>query len=155
MSYQLDMSGRIEYTSTKTVLALANTFSSTVSINSTEKRKLIAIMKKLDRPKKTYIYKIFAALLFLLIKDAHISYLVIDKEYTGQETKIIDTLQYLYRNIQQEMPKIIFDFIGKRSNAHLLGINTYRRNQKPGKTISAEELLGILYTKKRLEGSLR
>ena len=68
MTYQIDQSGKIESTSKLTVVAVANGVIRSIVIKGVEKRRLITAMKNLDYPKTNYVYKIFAALIFMIIQ---------------------------------------------------------------------------------------
>ena len=96
MSYQIDQSGKIEFTSRATVLALANGKVKSIKITAVEKQKLLKAVKEIESPKQNYVYKIFATLIFLMIRDEKIRTVEIDKEYPGHESIIKDTLIYLY-----------------------------------------------------------
>jgi len=69
-SVQIDQSGKVEDTNKLTIVALANGKLKSLKISAVEKQKLVKTMRILDYPKKAFIYKIFAGLVFLLIKKS-------------------------------------------------------------------------------------
>lgn len=54
-------------------------------------------MRILDFPKRTFIYKIFAGLVYLLLKDEKIEEVVIDKEYPEHEATIKNIIIQLFQ----------------------------------------------------------
>lgn len=146
MSYQIDQSGKIENTSKNTYLALANSKTKVIKISSTEKRKLIQMIKELRRPHRTYIFQIFAALVFLVLKDVKLSDVIIDTEYSGHQASIKEVLIQLFQRFEKESPEINFGFVGKKSNAHLAAIEAFRNERQVNLTVLAEDLLTLLYT---------
>lgn len=149
MAYQIDQSGKIEKTNKATVVALANRKKKTVKITAIEKQKLLAALREIELPRTNYIYKVFAALIFILIKDEAVNTLEIDKEYTGHESIIKDTLIYLYRKINQSMPEITFLSVGKKSNSHRIALATFQSKIKPTIIVKGEKVLRILYVKEK------
>lgn len=152
--YQIDQSGKIEHTNKHTVITLANGHTFTLRISAVEKRKLIKIMLELDYPKLNYMQKTFAALIFILIKDAKLHEIIIDKEYPEHEADIKNMLIDHFKKWKIKPPEIYFGLIGKRANAHIYGIATYRERRKPNFIVKTEDLLKLMYGKikeKRLE----
>ena len=91
MHIEIDQSGKVEQTGKTTVIAYANGSSRSLRISAAEKQKLIRILKENKHPKTTYVYTIFATLIFALLQGARVSdedYVIIDKEYPGQEPTI-------------------------------------------------------------------
>lgn len=146
MAYQIDQSGKIENTAKHTYIALANNKTLIVKISSTEKRKLIKTIRELRRPHKTYIYQIFAALIFLLLKDEKMKEVIIDTEYYGHHTSIKEVLVQLFQRFEKKTPEINFGYVGKKSNAHLAAIEAYREKREVDITTKAEDVLKILYS---------
>lgn len=144
----IDQSGKIENTKNLTVVAYSNGKSKSIKISAVEKRKLIAVFKKLDFKSKVYIYKIFAGLIFLLIKDSKIIDLVVDKEYPGQEPLIKDIIIKLFDRFKYQVPNIHFDLIGKENNAHVIAIETFRGNLKADIIINSKDIISLFYGKK-------
>jgi len=146
MAYQIDQSGKIEQTNRQTIVALANGKKRTVKITSTEKQKLIKTILELDKPKKKYVHKIFAALLFLLLKDEGIKEpIMIDKEYYGHEADIKNILLQIFEKHQGKTPDIKFGLVGKKSPAHDSGIKVFRKEDRPTVIAKAKDILEVLY----------
>lgn len=153
MTYQIDQSGKIENTSKLTVVAVANGVSKSIVIKGVEKRKLISAMKSMDYPKTNYIYKIFAALIFLLIRRFNKDEIIyIDREYPGHESVIKDILIWLFSKENNSLPQIIFSLVGKHSPAHCLAISIFRGNSKPDLITTANEILKLFYAPKQKLG---
>jgi hypothetical protein len=153
MKYQIDQSGKIENTSKLTVVAVANGVSKSIVIKGVEKRKLISAMKSLDYPKTNYVYKIFAALMFLLIRKFNKNEIIfIDREYPGHESVIKDILIWLFSKKSSSLPQINFSLIGKDSPAHHLAISVFRSESKPDLVTSANEILRLFYTPRQKLG---
>ncbi len=148
MKYYIDQSGKIENTKSLTVVAYAGSETKSLKISAVEKRKLIFVLKKLEGPNKIYIYKIFAGLIFLLLKDCKIQDVVIDKEYPGQEPIIKDLILKLFQNNNIKVPNIHFGLIGKENNSHSIAIETYRGNLKPNIIVNSREVFELFYAKK-------
>lgn len=72
--YQIDQSGKVEDTKKLTIVAFANGKIKSLKISAVEKRKLIKAMRELDRPRKIFIFKIFAALIYLLFKNEKLNF---------------------------------------------------------------------------------
>jgi hypothetical protein len=129
---EVDQSGRVEFTSTHTVLALSNSLQGAIRISGQIKREILQHLRnraRMRRTPKTYYLQIFAAGLFLLLRDVldQLDSIVIDQEYPGKEAK----------------EKITFRSIGKSSHAHHLALETYRGDKPPKHTISLQDLLAL------------
>lgn len=145
MAYQIDQSGKIENTAKSTYIALANGKTLIVKISSVEKRRLIKTMKELRPPHRTYIFQIFAALIFVLLKEEKLQEVFIDTEYSGHQASIKEVLVQLFERFQKKLPEISFGFVGKKSNAHLAAIGAYRGDIQVVFTVKAEDILKLLY----------
>lgn len=145
MKYQIDQSGKVEDTNKLTIVAVADGKSKTLKISAKEKQKLIKVMRELDRPKKIFIYKMFAGLIFLLIKNERMDRIIIDKEYPGHEAFIKEIILQLLRGVKAKPPQIDFSFIGKQSLAHKIAIETFRGIRKADMIIKAKEVLALFY----------
>lgn len=148
MQVQIDQSGKIEDSNRLTIVAFANGKVKSLKISAVEKQKLIKIMRELDHPKKTFIFKIFAGLIFLLVKSDKIQELIIDKEYPGHEGIIKDVLSNLFRKIYNKVPNIEFSEIGKKNQAHIKAIAVFKGKEKPDIIVRADDVLNILYQQK-------
>ncbi len=149
MKVYIDQSGKIENTGKLTVVAYANGKVRSLKISAVEKRKLLAVMKRLDKQSATCVYKVFAALVFLLIKGQRISEVVVDKEYPGHEGTIKNVLKNLFEKGNLVFPEIGFTEITKKSPAHKAAISVYRGENKPDLTVKAGNILGLFFTKKK------
>ncbi len=149
MVYQIDQSGKVEDTSSLTIVAVANGKTKTLKIAGREKRKAILVLRKQDYPKKVFIYKLFAALIYLLLKGEKISEVIIDKEYPGHEATIKLILVNFYRKFQKLSPQIHFMEITKNSPAHKIAIETYRGKIKPDMVVNSEEVLILFKSNKK------
>lgn len=147
--FQIDQSGKIEHTSKLTIVALANGKKKSIKISATEKQKLLAALKELEYPKTNYIYKFFATLIFILIKDEKIDTLEVDREYYGHESVIKDMLISLHSRYNLKMPDVTFLLIGKKSNSHKLALGTFQTKLKPTIIVQAEYVLEVFYAKEK------
>lgn len=151
MQYQIDQSGKIEDTNKLTIVAFANGKAKSLKISAVEKQKLMKVMRELDYPRKIFVFKIFAGLIYLLlIKEKWNSgdSLLIDREYPGHEGIIKDVLSNLFRKTINKSPIIEFSEIGKKSLAHLKAIAVFRGKVKPDITVRADDVLNVLYQQK-------
>lgn len=149
MKVEIDQSGKIEDTRRLTIVAFADGKARTLKISGVEKRKLIKSMRALDYPQKVYIYKIFAGLIFFLLKDQEIKDAVIDKEYPGHEPLIKDLIFNLFAKAKQKAPKINFALIGRDSLAHKIALEVFRGKKKADIIIKAKGALGLFYATKK------
>jgi len=149
MKCYIDQSGKVENTSKLTVVAYANGKVRSLKISAVEKRKLLAVMKKVDGLNTTYVYRIFAALVFLLIKGQRISDIVIDKEYPGHEGVIKNILKNLFERTGALFPEVIFFEITKTNPAHKAAISVYRGEKKPNLVVKTEDILNLFFGKKK------
>jgi len=145
MRYQIDQSGKVEDTNKLTIVAVADGKAKTLKISAKEKQRLIKVMRELDYPKKIFIYKILAGLIFLLIKNESIKEVLIDKEYPGHEAFIKEIILQLFRRVKINPPKINFSFIGKQSLAHKIAIETFRGKIRANMIVKAKEVLALFY----------
>ena len=145
MTYQIDQSGKVEDTNKLTVVAYANGKIKSVKIGSVEKQKLLTAMRTLDHPKRNYVYKIFAALIYFLLADESVDSVVIDHEYTGHEESIIGILTQLLHKNSKNIPTIRFGYVGKSSPAHQAALDVFRDKKEADIIVNAKEVLGLLY----------
>lgn len=150
MNYLIDQSGKIEHTGDVTVVCLANGKTKTIQIGAGEKQKLIRAMRQLDYPKKTFIFKIFAALIFLVLEGEKVSKVSIDREYPNHEQDIKLFLIQHFRKSRKSVPEISFARVENTNNAHKIGLETFQKKRKPDVKVTQDEILGLIYgTKKR------
>lgn len=131
-----------------TVLALANGQRYAILIPPKIARMCVRELrrKRVKAPKLQV--RLFAAALFLLLKDhmdEHLS-ILIDREYVGLDKDIQRQLLRLLRQggITVNEDQISFGHIGKKSPAHDLAIAVYREKIKPDRVIQAKEMLAAL-----------
>ena len=148
-NYLIDQSGKVEHTAKPTIVALANGKILTIKISAVEKRKLIGAMKEIDFPKQFYVYKIFATLIFILLKKAKTKRVIIDREYPGHESIVKDMLIYLFTKNELNLPEIEFGLVGKKVAAHIKGLATYQGKIKPTIIVKTEEILEVIYSNKK------
>ena len=145
---QVDQSGLIGKTSVNTVLAFSDQISYAILIPARVKRAGLEYLRRRRPPFKLPYLKLFAAGLFLLLKDHlhQLELVTIDTEFTGLEGHIKGMLLRYIRRIDPSFSKdkITFRRIGKGSRAHLKAIETYRENLKPDRVVTQEELLALL-----------
>ena len=129
MRVEIDQSGKIEDTSRQTVLSYSNSKSKTLIILPKDKKLIQKLFRKAGRP-TMYVYRTFAVMIYLLIKDdlKQIDQIIIDKEYQGYDKLIKQFILELCQKFNNKIePDIIhFKEIGKKSNAHKIAINGYR-----------------------------
>lgn len=147
--FQIDQSGKIENTNQVTVIAFANGKTKSIQIGASEKQKLIKVMRVLDFPKKTYIYKIFSALIYLLLQNEKIDIIEIDIEYPKHEADIKLILTQYFQRTQKLIPEIRFKKIGKKSEAHKTALAVFNHKLKPNIRVKAEEVLIVVYRTKK------
>jgi len=141
MRYRIDQSGKIENTSKATVVAFSNDTSKAVLVRARTKRQLQEMFRRRGKI-RLFIYRIFAALIFLLIKDelSHIKQIVIDTEYPGKE-KLIERILLEYIGLHQlEAPAIYFQRVGNKSKVHYTAYDVFVGKKKPDKVVKLEEL---------------
>lgn len=145
--YQIDQSGKIEQSNKPTILCLANGKHFTIKISAVEKQKAIKALLKLRHPHKTYIYDIFSALAYILLRSKSVRTVEIDIEYPGHQAGIKERLIQYFGN--QKTPDIHFGLVGKNCNAHKMALNVFHRNTKPDNIITAERVLKVIYSTKK------
>ena len=138
---QIDQSGKIENMSKYTVVAFSNDTSKAVLVRARTKRQLQEMFRKRGKI-RLFIYRTFAALIFLLIKDelSQIKQIVIDTEYPGKE-KLIERILLEYIRLHQlEEPAIYFQRVGNKSKVHYASYDVFTGKKKPNKIIELKEL---------------
>ncbi|MBL7158852.1 hypothetical protein ISS85_00030 [Candidatus Microgenomates bacterium] len=149
MKYQIDQSGKVEDTNRLTVVAFANGKTRSLKISGVEKQRLVKSMRALDYPRKVFIYKIFAGLVFILLKGQRIREVVIDKEYPGHEPLIKDLILNLFIRTKGQAPKISFSQIGRESRAHKIALEVFRGKRKPDIIVKADQIFRLFYQTKK------
>lgn len=143
MRIEIDQSGKIEETHRDTVLAMANGVTETVRITARTKRRLQEAYRRAGRP-RDYIVGVFSAALYLLVKRyvKVMHEIVIDTEYPGHEQLIIAILESkLGEERTNFLPLILFRSIGKRSNAHISALTTFKKPSKASAVLNYEAII--------------
>ncbi|MEK7172679.1 MAG: hypothetical protein AAB740_01730 [Patescibacteria group bacterium] len=148
MICEIDQSGKVEDTKKLTVVCFANGKVKTLLITAREKRKALIAMRVIDKPKKTFVFRIFAGLIFLLVQDEAIETIAIDEEYPEHEATIKFILLTLFQKFSEQTPSIYFQRIGKKSMAHIKGIAVFRGKSKPDMVATAKDILELFYNKR-------
>lgn len=146
MIVQIDQSGKLEKTNTPTVIGFSNGKSRALLISAADK--LVLKQHFRDRGKRrAYIYKCFAAIIFLLLRDEpQIELAIIDTEYPGQESIIKSYLLNFFRASGRDdidKSSFVFKAIGRSSRGHTVVYRAYTGKAPSGK-LSAEKLLELL-----------
>lgn len=149
MKFIIDQSGKVENTQKLTVVSCSNGKAKTLVISAVQKRKLLAVMQNMYWPKKVIVFRIFAGLVFLLIKNEKIDVLIIDREYPGQEAIIRDVIVSLFKKARKNPPEINFKEIGKKAKAHQVALETFQGKRKPDMFVKAVDVLRLFYKNKQ------
>ena len=140
----IDQSGKVEYTNKQTVVAYSNGRNKALFISSISKKKIQKVFRDAGKP-DLFVYKTFAILIYLLIKEDinKLSIITIDREYTSKESLIKKYLLEIIRKGGHAVDPndIHFAEIGKHSPAHTKAINTYRKRTKPELIIKDSDIL--------------
>jgi len=152
MKIYIDQSGKIEETAKPTVLAFSNNTQGSLIILAKDKKEIQKIYRQLKKP-KMFTIQTFSALVYLLLEKHKIrrKMITLDEEYKGQNSIIksyIIQLAGKQNKIKTESGDVHFTRIGKRSNAHKLAIECFRR-RKADFTIKSKEVIALtmLYEK--------
>ena len=131
-----------------TVLALSNDLRRAILVPAQVKRALTQKLRDRGKSKTRATIQLFAAGLFLLLKDTlpRVNQIVIDVEYTGYDADIQSMLLNWIWQVDPAFEKecLVFHRIRKGSPAHRLAIEVYRGRQKADKQVSESDLLAIL-----------
>ncbi|MFH1713419.1 MAG: hypothetical protein ABH896_04550 [Candidatus Jacksonbacteria bacterium] len=145
MQVQIDQSGKIEFTSKHTVLALSNKYNHSILISAKVKRRAQEFFRKHGRP-NLFVYQTFAIGVYLLLRTKlnEIDAVIIDQEYPGHEKTIKSMICELLSLSKLKMPEIIFQRIGKASNAHKMAYDCFVKKVKADKIISYKEMVELI-----------
>lgn len=149
MQVDVDLSGRIEVTTHRSVMALANGKTYSILLPASEKKAVLSALKS-KKPgwsrKLTRVF-VFSALLFLLLKEhiSKLSLIIIDPEYPGHEPIKKDRVMTHCRKHGLEVYADQFTFrrVGKKSPAHELAIRVFRGNEQPDVALKSRDLLKL------------
>lgn len=144
MKIEIDQSGKIEDTNKNTVIAFSNHKFKSIFISAKNKREIQKFFRRIGKP-RIFVYKTFAILIFLLIKNnlKEISQIIIDEEYPGKSPLIKNFLFQEVRKIKPSFSKqdIVFYRIGKKSRAHFLAYGAAIGKRKADMEVGAREIL--------------
>lgn len=146
MHIKIDQSGKIEDTRANTAIAFSNGKSKSILIDRREKRKVEKIFRENNKG-HVFIFKIFAILIFLLIKDnlIEIQHISIDLEYPGKDYLIKDYLLRMIRGHRSfDKRDVVFIKVGRKTKAHELAINAYRGHIKPDIIVTKEDIIPFI-----------
>lgn len=146
MRIEIDQSGKIENTNRPTVVAFSNSKSETLIVDGRTKKQIQNLFRRAGNA-KIFIYKTFAVLIFLLVKE-HLystSQIVIDREYPGHDKLIKHLIAEvcLKTGVKFDAKMVHFSEIGKKSRAHDLAIRAFRAKRGDIK-IKYKDLLKVL-----------
>lgn len=129
MRIEIDQSGKIENTNRLTVIAYSNDHKKSILITAKDKKIIQSVFRKIGQP-KIFIYKLFAVLIFVLIRDSlrKINQIIIDREYVGYENLIKKFIIEIAKHNGKKIEGGIIHFysIKKKSRAHKIAISIYR-----------------------------
>lgn len=150
MLFQIDQSGKIEHTNKDTVMGMSNGKTRTVKIAARNKRLLQERCRIRDQG-RVYMYRSFAALIFLLIKEDLnlITDLIIDVEYPGQNKVIKDILLEFLRTEKLNEPEITFLRIGSTPAVHYVAYDVFCGRKSPDKIVTLEEISNLVILRRR------
>lgn len=144
MRIEIDQSWKIEKTEKDTILAFSNKIERAVRFSAEDKRYLQKFFRNYGEP-RLFVYKTFAALVFLLIEPflPQVSQIIIDKEYPGYEALITGYLWGLLqgRTKRLSLEDIDFALIGEKSRAHSVAYLTFVGERKEDVVVKLDEIL--------------
>lgn len=142
--FEADQSVRVEELTDDTIIAIANNENKrAIIITSRVKRRLLEYYRRLGKPKQ-FAPHVFVAGMVLLVLNSEfrVDELVVDIEYPGYETSIIDLLQ-------KHSPKltVYFSIIGKKSPAHFAAYGVHKGKIKFNQSAGFDEILAVINKK--------
>ncbi len=119
MVIEIDQSGRVEYTSHKTIIG--DSLGNIVGLSTKDKRTLQKLYREADKP-RVFVTELFSALVALLIKKSWnpTRMYMIDTEYPGKSETIKSSIIKISHKlgISLEAHQLSFGGVGKTSKAH-------------------------------------
>jgi hypothetical protein len=147
MIIEIDQSGKIEDTSKSTIVAFSNDIAGSILISAKEKREIQETFRRAGKS-RVFVYKLFAILIFVLIKKhlKKIEAIIADEEYPGWGFQIKDYLLTQIRKVRTDFDKnnINFKQIGKKSRAHFLAYAVYKNKRKPDLEVGQKDILKFI-----------
>ena len=144
MNIEIDQSLKIECTEKDTVVAFSDHIFASILIRAKDKREIQKIFRNINQS-KVFVYKLFAVLIFILIKDYlnKITEIIIDEEYPGKNKIITDSLMREIKNVKPDFDRsnIIFQQIGKNSKAHFVAWGVAMNKKLPDRVLGLKEIL--------------
>ena len=144
--YRIDQSGKVEYTSHDTVVAFSNSKKCAILLKASDKRILQEAFRQASKS-RIFPYRIFALLIFLLLKKERFQELIIDTEYPGRADLIKNYLLHDFRKIGREIDPttIRFHQVGKSCEAHWHGYYVFKHHRKAEIITTAKEVLREIF----------
>ncbi len=145
---EVDQSGKIERTQVNTALAFSDGIEASILILAVDKRECVRKLRQRGESGRTMYLKLFAAALFLLLKDYldQLGVITIDVEYPGKDAEIramlLDRIWKIEPTFSKE--RIVFRRIGKKSSSHRKALAVYRGEEQPDRIVKARELLRLV-----------
>lgn len=145
MQVEVDQSGKIGKTNEDTVLALSNGECYAIMIPRTVKQECLRILRERRISGEELYLRFFAVGLYYLLR-AHIQRInlaIIDIEYPGHEAMIKQRLYNLLHRvgIAVQRNQISFGFVGKKSRAHVVALETFQRKRIPDQVLTVNDIL--------------
>lgn len=152
MKYQIDQSGKIEQTNKNTVIAFSNGKQRAVLIPRKVKRQIQEAFRK-QGSTKLFIYQLFSAGIYFLIKDfKHEETIIVDLEYPNKDKIISQMLCRLLISHSKPAHKFHFARIGNRPRAHYAAKNVFNGKKKADEVLTFKEIMKAI---KKADGRLR
>ncbi|MDP2909743.1 MAG: hypothetical protein Q8N69_01575 [bacterium] len=147
MRIEMDQSGKIENTNRNTIIGFSNGISKSIIISGNDKKKLQELFREAGRH-RVFVYKTFAILIFILIKDYlnKLDEIIIDEEYPGKFNLIRSYLFSEIEKIDPDFPKenVVCARIGKKSKAHYVAYGTAIGKRKADKVVKFKDILKFI-----------
>lgn len=138
---------KLKKTNKNTIIGFSNDISKSLIIYAKDKQKLQELFREAGKH-RIFVYKVFAILIFILIKDYldDIKEIVIDEEYPGKSNIIKN---YLFQEIIRINPNfsvenIVFKRIGKKSKAHYTAYGTAIKKRVADRVASSKNILKFI-----------
>ena len=146
LNLKIDQSGRIEYTSHDSVIAFSNSKKKAVIIKARDKRELQKRFREAGKS-NVFVFRLFALLIFFLLKDEQFGEIVIDIEYPGRGDLIKNYLLHDFKRIGREVKaeNIRFQPVGKSCEAHWHGYYVFKGKRKAEIKITVKEVLKEIF----------
>ena len=146
MNYiEIDQSIKIDDTREDTILAYSNEKHYSILIPNAVKREIIKEVYDKQKSKAIFKIKLFCSGLFYLLKDIikEGAILTIDNEFDGRENDVKGILLNLIWKLNPGFDKrdLRIKEIGKKSRAHEIAIKVHRKQIKPDRILTKQELL--------------